>query len=261
MSEVAFSKTGKSYMTSSDPIPRVKIYQEIAKRIEAQILDGRLRAGNSLPSERELMAVYQVGRPAVREALMSLQRSGLIAVSTGERARVVRPSASKLVGELGTAVRYALGADEGVREFQQARRLFEIALARHAALHATSEDLSRIKEALNSNETAFHALEGAQSDISRFVQTDVEFHFRIAQVAGNSIFSALHAAMVGWLTEQRITSSEVPGAPQSAVKWHRAIFRAISAGDAEAAEKAMQKHLAEVEADYWKARKQWPSRS
>jgi GntR family transcriptional repressor for pyruvate dehydrogenase complex len=242
-----------------DPIHRVKIYQEIAKRIEAQILDGRLQAGDSLPSERELMGIYQVWRPAVREALMSLQKSGLIAIKTGERARVIRPSASRLVDELGSAVRYVMNSDQGVREFQQARRLFETALVRHAARYATKEDVSRIKEALVSNEAALHGGQNGQLDVARFVDTDVEFHFRIAQVSGNSIFSALHAAMVEWLTEQRATSSEVPGAPQSAVKWHRAIFRAVAGGDSDAAEKAMHKHLAEVEADYWKARKRRPS--
>lgn len=248
-------------MTPVDPILRTKIYQEIAKRIEAQILDGRLREGDSLPSERELMGVYQVGRPAVREALMSLQKSGLIAVKTGERARVIRPSASQLMGELGSAVRYVMNSDQGVREFQQARRLFEIALVRHAARHATKEDISRIKEALASNEAALNPDENGRWDVTRFVETDVEFHFRIAQVASNSIFSALHAAMVEWLTEQRSTSSEVPGSPQSAVKWHRAVFRAVAAGDPEAAEKAMDRHLAEVESDYWKARNRRPSRA
>jgi DNA-binding FadR family transcriptional regulator len=247
-------------MTPLDPIHRVKIYQEIAKRIEAQILDGRLQVGDSLPPERELMTVYQVGRPAVREALMSLQKSGLIAVKTGERARVVRPSATQLVSELSSAVRYVMSGEEGVREFQQARRLFETALVRHAARHATKEDVARIKEALVSNEAALHAgKDGRELDVARFVETDVEFHFRIAQVAGNSIFSALHAAMVEWLTEQRATSSQVPGAPQSALKSHRAIFRAVAAGDPDAAEKAMQKHLAEVEADYWQARERRPS--
>lgn len=235
-------------MAIVEPIRRTKIYQEIAKRLEAQILDGHLRPGDSLPSERELMSVYQVGRPAVREALLSLQKSGLIAISTGERARVIQPSASILVDELGSAARYLLNTEAGVREFQQARAFFETALARHAALHATAEDLVRLEEALAANEKAI-------DDQAEFARSDVTFHFVIAQIPRNSLFSALHSAMIVWLTEQRSTSLQVAGAREAAVASHRAIFEAIRRKDADAAETAMKTHLAQVEAEYWQAKR------
>jgi len=183
----------------------------------------------------------------VREALLSLQKSGLISISTGERARVIEPSAAILVDELGSAARFLLKTDAGVREFQQARAFFEVALARHAALHANADDLAQLKGALTTNERSF-------GNHSEFVRSDVEFHFQIAQVPRNSIFTALHSAMVGWLTEQRATASQTSGAAEAAIKSHRAIYRAISRRDPDAAEKAMGTHLAKVEADYWRAK-------
>ena len=55
---------------------------------EEMIQDGQFGLGDFLPSERELMQHFGVGRPAVREALFALQRMGLVVVATGERPRV-----------------------------------------------------------------------------------------------------------------------------------------------------------------------------
>jgi DNA-binding FadR family transcriptional regulator len=49
-------------------IRRRKIYEDVAGRLEGLIHEGRYRPGDQLPSERELMQMFGVGRPAVREA-------------------------------------------------------------------------------------------------------------------------------------------------------------------------------------------------
>lgn len=233
-------------MTVADPIRRSKIYEQIAQRLEQQILDGHLQPGDTLPSERELMERHGVGRPAVREALLSLQKAGLLAIQNGERARVVRPSALSLVGELGTAARYLLSQADGVRQFQQVRMFFEVGLVRHAATRATEADIARLAKALADNAAAL-------DDMSAFARTDVEFHFVLAQIPRNPIFVAMHIALAEWLTEQRSSTLRREGAAKGALQSHRSIFRAIKAGDPDKAEAAMRKHLGNVEALYWKA--------
>ena len=59
-------------------IKRRKIHEDVAEQIENQIIDGSLKEGSFLPSERELMGFFNVGRPAVREAILLLQRNGFI---------------------------------------------------------------------------------------------------------------------------------------------------------------------------------------
>lgn len=238
-------------MTAIDPIRRTKIYQEIARRLEQQILDGRLQPGDALPSERELMERHGVGRPAVREALLSLEKAGLIAIQNGERARVVSPSAASLVGELGSAARYLLSRSEGVRQFQQARLFFEVGLVRHAAERATEADDRRLAAALAANEEAL-------ADMARFARTDLEFHFVLAEIPGNPIFVALHTALAEWLTEQRESTLQIKGAARRAFKSHRAIYKAVEARDADAAEAAMREHLTDVEDLYWQRRLKTP---
>jgi DNA-binding FadR family transcriptional regulator len=227
-----------------NPIRRRKLYEEVALRIEGMIHDGRYSAGDQLPSERELMEELGVGRSAVREAMLSLQKMGLVNVSSGERARVTTPSAGFLVRELSGAARLLLAQEGGIGRFQEARALFEIGLARLAAERATAEDVAMLAEALAANHAAI-------GDHARFMRTDVAFHYAIATIPRNAVFTSLYEAVVEWLTEQRETSGRAPNAAETAYPAHARIYRAIAAHDAAEAQAAMRDHLDQVSKLYW----------
>ena len=142
----------QSEVRAGTPIRRRKLYEEVASRIEEMIHVGRFSPGDRLPSEKEIMEELGVGRSAVREAMLSLQKMGLVTVRSGERARVTTPTANVLVHELSGAARLLLAQEGGVQRFQEARALFEIGLARLAAERATAEDLRELKTALENNE-------------------------------------------------------------------------------------------------------------
>jgi DNA-binding FadR family transcriptional regulator len=193
------------------------------------------------------MTRFQVGRTAVREALFALNRMGLISLQNGERALVTRPSPKILLNELSGAVRHMLAAPDGVRHFQNARVLFETALARDAAMHASEEDIGRLDAALQRNREAL-------GNADAFIASDVAFHYVLAEMPRNPIFTALHAAIAEWLQEQRATSVHEHGSPDAACRAHERIFRAVAAHDPDAAERAMRDHLDEVARFYWQAR-------
>lgn len=208
------------------------------------IVSGELPPGSQLPSERELTERLQVGRTAVREALFALQKRGMVTLSNGERATVVAPSPAALVSELSGAVRYFLSNPAGIRAFQDARSFFEVGLARHAAEHATDEAIERLRASLEENAALV-------ADHKRFPDSDVGFHLVIAEIAGNPIFTTLHAALAEWLRGQRSTSAKAPGSQEAAYKAHRRIFKAIAARDPDGAERAMRAHLDQVSRFYW----------
>lgn len=228
-----------------NPVKKRKVHEDIAAQLGALIASGALREGDKLPAERELMQRFSVGRPAVREAMLALERSGLLRLTNGERARVSRPTAASVVDGLTASVRVVMAQDEGMRNFQAARTMFEVALVRHAAQHATPEQIKRLRAALKRN----HA---AMGKLSEFEKTDVAFHYEIALIVGNPIFSGMHEALVGWLTEQRSVSLRDATADQHAYDFHLAIFDAIAAHDADRAESAMREHLDFVIAVFWK---------
>lgn len=235
-----------SIIPDQRPIRRRKLYEDIVERLEAAINEGHYAPGDQLPAERELMEAYGVGRTAVREALFALQRMGLIAISSGERARVSQPSAGTMIGELSGVARHLLAKPGGVHHFQQARTMFEVGVARLAAETATAEDIARLEAALAANLAAV--------DHGRaFERTDVAFHFALAEITRNPIFTALHDGLSEWLTEQRTTSLKARGAAQAAHAAHRRIYEAVAGHDPEAAAEAMRAHLSEVGDYYWKA--------
>lgn len=227
------------------PIRRRKIYEEVAIRIEEMLRDGTYRVGDRLPSEKALMQEFGVGRSAVREALMSLNRMGLVEVSSGERALVTEPNAQSLLdGELSGAARVLLAQPGGVRMFQEARAILEIGLCRVAAQKATDDDIVVLKQALEANKASIgHAEE--------FVRTDVAFHYAIASISRSSIVVSVHDAVVDWLMEQRSTALMGPDVSKRAYEAHVRIFEAIARHDPPAAEDAMQAHLEEIVDVYW----------
>ena len=233
----------------SETIQRRRLYQEVADRLQGLILSGTLQVGDPLPSERGLMERYGVGRPAIREAMLMLERAGLITTSGGERARVARPTAEGVIAGLDVAVRHWLGEPSGVRSLQGARELLEVSLARQAAEEADEEDVAKLRQALAENEAA-------RGDLARFERTDVAFHFVFAQIPRNPIFTVLHQAMVGWLTEQRSVTLREPGAEAHAAESHRRIFEAVVARDPDRAGREMRAHLQDVARRYWRAREQ-----
>jgi GntR family transcriptional repressor for pyruvate dehydrogenase complex len=227
------------------PIPRRRLYEEVERRLEEEIKSGRLRAGDPIPSERELMQRFGVGRPAIRDALLSLSKKGLVRVGAGERTRVSRPTIEAVVQGVSGAVALLLSEPQGVRDLQHARRFFECALVRLVAREADAADIARLRARLDANERAL-------DDPVSFERTDVEFHFELALLSGNPIFAALHQATVGWLTQQRTLSLMQPGALKAAHRFHKRVFDAIAANDPDRAEEVMRAHLSSVERYYWR---------
>jgi GntR family transcriptional regulator, sialic acid-inducible nan operon repressor len=233
---------------SNLPDKQRRIYQDIALKLAEKINSGELADGTLLPSERELAETFDASRTSVREALLSLQSSGLISLRQRARARVTQLSNSAFFNQLSGAAQSLLARPNGVADFQEVRVLFECGLARHAARHASPKDIERLAVALRQNEKAIgkHAA---------FAKTDLAFHDILAEIPRNPIFVALNNALSEWLMEQRTVAIRAPirGSVRRAFQGHKAIYEAIAAHDVEAADQAMADHLKAVSEFYWKA--------
>jgi DNA-binding FadR family transcriptional regulator len=165
----------------------------------------------------------------------------MVALRNGERPRVTTPTPETLIAELSGSAGHFLSQPNGAAYFQEARALFETGVARLAAERATAEDIEQLRQALEANMAA-------RGDRARFERTDVVFHYVLATIAKNPIFTAVHDALVEWLTSQRTMSLRVPGAEKGAAEAHRRVYEAVAARDPEAAARAMDDHLKEVAA-------------
>ena len=68
----------------------MKKYKQLFKQLERDILGEKYQLGDFLPSEHQLMEIYQVSRDTVRKALALLQEEGLIEKVRGQGSKVVK---------------------------------------------------------------------------------------------------------------------------------------------------------------------------
>ena len=225
-------------------------FEEIAEHFRLKILEGRIKAGDRLPSEREISEEFGVGRSSVREALFMLSRLGLVSLSVGARARVTEPDPQVIFRDLSGIGMLMLRTPEGVRELQHVRIVVEAGLARQAAISASDDAIGQIRRALQENQKAL-------DDHERFIATDVAFHRSIAEAAGNSIFLAMLDGLNEWLFEQRRVSGRDAAIQTNVLQQHEEVFLAIEAHDPARALAAMETHLHEVMKNYWRSMMLW----
>ncbi len=220
-----------------EPVQKKKLYETVLDRLIEAITSNEFPPGSQMPSERELMVKIGVGRPSIREAMLTLQQMGLIKISHGERARVVRPSIDVIVDQISSAmIMLLLTNPRGLEELKSARIMMEVGLVRLAAERAGPNDLRYLQEALQE-------MRAATGNPAAFVAADMKFHELIAGISGNSLIAAAVGAILGWLSKFRHEMVAVKGAEPLTVQEHEAILEAIRERDPDAAEKAMQRHL------------------
>jgi DNA-binding FadR family transcriptional regulator len=219
-------------------IVRRKLSDEVFDRLLKEIETGGYVPNAHIPSERELMAAYGVGRPAIREAMQRLEKLGLIIITHGERARVSQPTVADVIGQIEHAARHILATQpQSLTQLQEARIFFEIGMVREAARMAQPADIERLRSALSRQASYL------TKDSGRFVAADMEFHTTIASITGNAVLEAVSRAMLHWLSMFHASLLLWKGHETVTLEEHRIILDAIIAHDESAAAEAMRVHL------------------
>lgn len=227
-----------------DQIVRRKLSDEVFDRLERMITTGELKPGDEMPSERVLMERFGVGRPAIREAMQSLASRGLVAISHGERAKVLQLTARSILQQVDLTAKIMLSQSADTLEhLKNSRIFFERGMVRDAATKATAEDIAELEAILEAQRQAL-----GQADA--FMSADMQFHMRIAQLSGNPIFVAVSEAMLAWLRTYHTELLIWTGKEQLTLSEHAEILEKIAAHDADGAEAALLRHLERSRALY-----------
>jgi len=215
-----------------------RLYRQIADQIAQLIASGEFPAGSRLPAERELAVSLGVSRTSVREAIISLEMSGLVEVRVGTGIFVTAPDSDR--------GRHGVDGGPGPFELLDARRLVEGEIAALAARQASADDLEAIRQCVAD-------MEQRVDDFAAREAADRDFHLRIAKATRNS---SLELVVEG-LWDQR---AELWGRLQQhfhthdlalqTIRDHAAIAKALAARDAEAARAAMHRHIARVAREF-----------
>ena len=232
-------------MNNSQKIVKRKLSDDVTDRLLEMIDSGKFAPGDTLPSERELMERFGVGRPAIREAMQLLQSAGLIAISHGQRPRVTQPTAHGIIAQIDLAARHLLNSSPASLEhLKDARLLFETGIVRQAAEKATEADIERLQAALDRQKQCFKAKP------NQFVEADMAFHIAIAETTKNPIFIATSQAMLGWLKQFHSKLLHWEGNEHITLEEHQKIVDLIASNNSEVAEQAMIDHLNRSRSSY-----------
>ncbi|NUW75679.1 FCD domain-containing protein [Vibrio mediterranei] len=219
-----------------------RLYQEIGLALQERIQSDEFKIGDRLPPERDIAEGMEVSRSVVREAIIMLELQGLVEVRKGSGVYVnAKPSADAQQSQLATL---RANSDIGPFELLQARQVLESQIASFAAMHVTKNDISRLREALD---TERQQLETGHGDYDG----DELFHLTIAEASQNSVLSDIVKDL--WMRRDessmwrqlhsRITNMNYRTA------WlddHEKVLLALQRRDPEGAREAMWQHLENV---------------
>lgn len=214
-----------------------RISDRVAKQLKDVISQGLFRAGDRLPSERELAEQMGVSRPSVRQALQQLEFRGIVETLHGG-GTIVKNITER---EIQKPMEVFLGDDrQRVLELTEVRAYMEALSARKAAINRSEDELARIRYYLEEME---HDFENGEI---RY-EIDFKFHTEVAAAAHNTIFLHLMSSIYQLIDysikihrEQMFVTRE---SQERILNHHLMIFKAIQNKDPDEAEAAMKEHL------------------
>jgi DNA-binding FadR family transcriptional regulator len=210
---------------------------EVQEAVKQLILDGRLAAGDPLPTESELMEELGISRNSVREALKALQAVGIVDIRHGFGMFVGRMSLTGLVDELAFHSRITL--QDGRNDLGyliEIREVLESGLVQRLIDRHQELDLAPVTEVMAKMEA-----EALVGDVSP--ETDRLFHDVLYRPLGNPLVGQLLGAFWEVYYQLRDELGTPAEAPADVARRHRDIFTAVSNGDKAAATVAMHAHF------------------
>lgn len=226
---------------SWEPVRRVRTHEQVLAQIQQKILDGSLRAGQRLPSERELVSALGVSRTSVREALRALEAMGIIEARTGSGQDAGSVVIDKSTPAMTNLLRLHIAlAKISLADLVETRVQLERNAARGAASARTGEDVRRLGGLVE-------AMRSTDSDYHEFNALDTEFHVTIARISGNALAADLMQALRGAVEHEMAAAfarfDDWRAVADALVDEHEAILRAIEEGDEDAAAKLVSEHI------------------
>lgn len=221
------------------PVRPERAAAAVTRQVEELILQGVLRPGQRLPSERELAAALDVSRPTLREALADLEGRGLVATRRGAGVFVAEVLGSAFAPPL---IELFATHDLALYDYLAFRRDLEGMAAERAAVQATESDRAAIAAAFARMEAA-HGRRSAEEEARR----DADFHMAVVEAAHNVVMIHMMRSMFELLRRgvfyNRDRLFALRATREALLAQHRAIRDAVIAGDGAGARAAVEAHL------------------
>ena len=223
---------------------KITLVASIVEQLVENIQNGRLKPGDKLPSERQLIEMLGVGRSSVREALQGLVMMGLVEIRPGQGTFVKHnlhsyiPNLSK--PDLSTDLQREMRL-----QLIEARRMIEVDIAFQAAANATPKQVEQWRATFGD-----YVLYIDDFSDPRYLSAHADFHILLADMTQNP-FCVMQVKTILQAIPQTLREREfnfpkgldLQQLREAQVEIHRRIFEAVANGDSPAAQHAMKMHM------------------
>lgn len=230
-------------MNSFTPVKTVKITELIVEQIKKAILEGTMKPGDKLPSERELSDKFEASRIAVREALISLESSGLVQIKPGSGAFVANITSKTMSESLYSILRMQ---NISIHEITEARLIIEPHLARLASERANKEDIVRLEQNV---EEASELMRSSTIPTTR----NIGFHGILAEMTRNAVIIHLMKTLLD-VMDAMFSDVDVADnvtkrmrISKDSINQHKNIIKALKEGNHETVYQLMLGHIVEIQ--------------
>jgi DNA-binding FadR family transcriptional regulator len=223
-------------------VKKISIHSHLTRDIAGKILDGTFPVGQRLPAEPDLIEAFKVSRTALREAFRTLAAKGLV-VSKARIGTIVaeRGRWNLLDPDVLFWMENTGNEEVFLRDFSEARMIFEPEAAYLAAQRADAADVARI-------EAALHAMTAATGNEDR-IDADLAFHVAVLAASKNNVLQNLGALIGAALRTMFRVSDQATRSYTDTLGVHREVLSAIRLQDADGARDCMRRLIAKAVSD------------
>ncbi len=215
----------------------IRLYEVIIKRIKNMILEGKLKVGDKLPSERELAEMFQVSRVPVREALKIMEFMEVLQYIPGDGMYLKSIDINELLSKIDFMIE---NNSDILSDLFEARQALELKAVELAAIKRTDADLRAMEKCLTEmEEDIYNGGDGIQAATS--------FHTEISKASKNKVIARINDLLVVLTEVSREKSLKRQGIAPTALIYHKQIYDMIKKRDPIGARKVMKEHLEHTE--------------
>jgi GntR family transcriptional regulator, transcriptional repressor for pyruvate dehydrogenase complex len=223
-----------------EPVRRARTHELVLAQMEQKILDGDLRVGEKLPSERELAGALGVSRASIREALRALEVMGIV------ESRGAGPESGSFVSgrssqALGNLLRLYMAVSQvSLSDLVDIRSQLEQGNARRAADRRTEEDLRHLKSLV-------FGMRAPSLKYEEFNELETEFHVSIARASKNALAGELMQALRDAVKHRMVAVfaglDDWSAAAEQLIAEHENLLDAIERNEPDVATRVVARHI------------------
>lgn len=215
-----------------------KIFQQISDQIRELIFSVVLKPGDKLPPEKQLASQFNTGRMVVREALRTLEQSGLVHIRQGSLggAFVKNPDTAVITRSIADQIKIG---NVTLQELIEARLGIEKVILDFAVMRVKNEDIDLIKKNIEDSEQKL--LKG-----ERATEENINFHILLAKSAKNILFEMIIESIMNVTKSFLLSLKPDVKYINNVLTYHKKIYKALEEKNLPMAKQIMEKHLLDI---------------